>query len=209
MTVKRIFLASVLIAAAIISATALRAQPFVSEVSKQDREAASQAPGEITASGSEFSCSPRNWYECLKERQAQQLEGSWVITVTAVVPPGVPSPPVRTNYTTFSRGGGAVGSDRLAPFANTQHGAWEHRGGNEFIWTFIADNFDAAGNFLGTLKVTSRLTLTGHNEFVGVNSSEIRNAAGNVVFRGCNTLRGQRIQVESVADQCQSIIPPQ
>jgi hypothetical protein len=140
---------------------------------------------------------------------AQRLEGSWIITVTAVVPPGVPPPPVRTNYTTFARGGVAVGSDRLAPFSNPQHGVWEHVHGGEFVWTLLGDRFDALGTFLGTLKVRNRLTLTGPDTFIGINNAELRDAAGNLLLSGCNTLRGERIKIEPLAPQCDSIIPPQ
>ena len=141
-----------------------------------------------------------------RQVQAQQLEGSWVMTVTAVTPPGRPT---RTNYTTFTRDGVSIGSDRLVAFGGAQHGVWEHRGGQEFLWTFISDISDAMGNYAATLKVTSKLTMTGPNSFVGVNSSELRDAAGNVLLRGCNTFRGERIRVESLREDCQSIEPPQ
>ena len=195
MNVKRIFLALTLAAVAAISAAVLRAQSS-EPPTNQEQEAA-----QLSSSNGQS-----DWLRRLRERQAQRLEGSWVMTVTAVTPPGRPT---RTNYTTFARGGVSIGSDRLAPFANPQLGVWEHRGGNEFAHTFITDNFDQLGNFLGTLKVTSRLTLTGRNEFVGINSSELRDAAGNVFFRGCNTLRGERIQVEAVREDCRNITPPQ
>lgn len=190
---KRVILALTLTAAIVTSAALLRAQ-----------SSNAQAPDRGVQSGGILDI-----LEQQRLAQAQQLEGSWIMIVTAVVPPGVPPPPVRTNYTSFARGGVSIGSDRLAPLANPQHGAWQHQGGNEFLWTSIADNFDPMGNFLGTLKVTSKLIRNGRNEFVGVNSSEVRNAAGTVVFRGCNTLRGERIQVESVREDCRSLTPPQ
>jgi hypothetical protein len=144
--------------------------------------------------------------ERARQAQARQLEGSWILTVTPVTPPGRPS---RINYTTFVRGGVSIGSDRLAPFGGAQHGAWEHRGGKEYAWTFISDGSDAMGNYTTTLKVTSKITMTGPNSFVGVNSSELRDAVGNVLFRGCNTFRGERIRVESLREDCQGITPPQ
>lgn len=142
---------------------------------------------------------------------AQRLEGSWIITVTAVVPPGVPPPPVRTNYTSFARGGVSVGSDRQAPFSKSQHGVWQHVHGDEFLWTFIGDSFSPAGTgvFVGTLKVRNKITLTGPDTFIGVNNAELRDPAGNLVFSACNTFRGERIQIESLPVQCDAIIPPQ
>ena len=140
---------------------------------------------------------------------AQRLEGSWIITVTRVVPPGVL--PDRTNYTSFARGGVSVGSDRQAPFSNTQHGVWQHVHGDEFLWTFIGDSFSPAGTgvFVGTLKVRNKITLTGPDTFVGVNNAELRDPAGNLVFSACNTFRGERIQIESLPALCDAIIPPQ
>lgn len=140
--------------------------------------------------------------------KAERLEGSWTFTVTAVVPPGVPPPPVRHAYVAFARGGAAVLSDREAPFANPAYGVWEHRGGSEFAYTFIGDNFDAMGNFLGTLRARLKLTLTGPDELVGVDNAELRDAAGNLLFSRCNTIQGERIKIEPLPEQCQSITPP-
>jgi hypothetical protein len=61
----------------------------------------------------------------------------------------------------IARGGASILSDRLVPFANTGHGAWEHRNGNGFLLTFIGNDFNAMGNFLGTLKIRNKLTVTG------------------------------------------------
>jgi hypothetical protein len=196
MNVKRIALALILAGMAIIPARILRAQSGESTAEQQAARTDSQG-GLLDV------------LERQREAQAQRLEGSWVITVTAVVPPGVPPPPVRNAYVSFARGGASILSDRLAPFANPGHGAWEHRGGNEFAWTFIADNFDAAGNFLGTLKVRVKIIITGSDTFVGVDNAEVRSPAGNLVFSACNTIRGERIKVEPLAEQCQGITPPQ
>jgi len=144
----------------------------------------------------------------LREAQSQQLEGSWDVTVTIVVPPGVPQPPPFIAHTTFSRGGGSSGSDRTRPFSK-QHGAWVHLGGNRFAGTTTEDLFDATGNFAGTLKVRTLTTVTGADTFVGVANGEFRDAAGNITRSACTTTRGTRIKVEPLPDQCQSITPPQ
>lgn len=183
MTRKRIFLALTLAAVTAISATFLRAQSSDELEFKQRLET--------------------------NGKKAEWLEGSWMFTITAVVPPGVPPPPVRNVYVTFGRGGASILSDRQAPFANGGHGVWEHRGGNEFAHTSIGDDFDALGNFLGTLKVRQKLTLTGQDELVGVGNAELRDAAGNLLFSRCNTVRGERLQIEPLAPQCQNITPPQ
>lgn len=146
--------------------------------------------------------------EQLRQTQAQQFEGSWDITVTPVVPPGVPQPPNFVGHATVSRGGGYFGSDRTRPLSK-QHGTWAHLGGNEFAYTFTEDLFDVMGGFAGTIKVRVRLTITGKDTLVGVSNGEQRNVAGELVFNRCATIRGERIKIEPLAPQCQSIVPPQ
>jgi hypothetical protein len=144
----------------------------------------------------------------IRQAQAQRFEGSWTVTVTPVVPPGAPQPPSFRAYGTASRGGAYFGSDRTRPFSK-QHGAWAHLGGDDFAYTINEDLFDALGNFAGTLTVRVKLTVTGNDTFVGVANGEQRDAAGNLVFNRCTTVRGQRIKVEPLSPQCQSITPPQ
>jgi hypothetical protein len=195
---KKIFLALTLVAVATLSATDMRAQsgepPTTQETAQETQEAAFNGY-----------C---GWLCQLRERQAQQLEGSWVVTVTPVVPPGVPEPPSFRAYGTIARGGAFIGTDTRRLF-NIQHGAWAHLGGNDFAWTFIEEVVDAMGNFAGTVKVRVKLTITGTNQFVGVSNAEERNAAGVVTAVRCGTIRGARITVEPLAPQCQSITPPQ
>lgn len=148
-----------------------------------------------------------------QELQAQRLEGSWTIVVTPTVPPGVPQPPSFKVYGSFARGGVFIGSDHNNAFGvggNPQHGVWEHRGGNRFAYSFKQDLFDATGTFTNVLIVDAKLTLNGRDEFVGVAYGELRDANDNLVMRlGCGTIKGARIKIGSLADQCQSSIEPQ
>lgn len=150
-----------------------------------------------------------DWLCQLKERQAQQLEGSWEMIVTPVPAPGAPPLPNRHLYVSFARGGVYTGFDRSAPFGSPQHGVWEHRGGNEFAWAFLGDNFDPLGNFVGTLKLKARITMTGKDSFIGVANPQVRDAAGNVLLDACSTFRAERIKTEPLSERCQSITPPQ
>lgn len=152
---------------------------------------------------------PCGWLCRLRQQQAQQLEGSWEMIVTPVPPPGAPPLPSRHLYTSFARGGVYIGFDRSAPFGSPQHGVWEHQGGNEFAWTFAGDNFDVMGNFLGTIKLRAKITMTGRDTFVGVANPQVRDAAGNVILDACSTFRAERIKAEPLSERCQSITPPQ
>ncbi len=194
MIANRIFLALTFTAIVAVSATVAQAQSTDTEQSATQH--ASQGGGLLDV------------LERIKQAQSQQLEGSWVVTVTPAVPPGVPQPPSFRAYSTFARGGAFIGTDTRRLF-NIQHGAWTHLGGNEFAWTFIEEVVDAMGNFAGTVKVRVKLNVTGANEFVGVANGEERNAAGVVTSNRCVTIRGARITVEPLAPQCQSITPPQ
>jgi len=147
--------------------------------------------------------------ERLRLLREQKFEGSWAATVTPVVPPGVPAVPSFQVYLTNSRGGASIGSDRTRPFSGPQHGTWEHTGGNSFAATHVQDLFDGMGNFLGTLTVRQRISITGQDEYVGVGNAETRDAFGVIVSSRCSTLRGVRVKVEPLAVQCQSIVPPQ
>jgi hypothetical protein len=129
------------------------------------------------------------------------LEGSWINTVSPILPPGVPPITFQT-YVTVSGGGAWLGSDRTKPFASPQHGTWVHVRGHEYAWTFVQDLFDGAGTFVGTFKGRSQVRLVGRNEFVGVANVETRDAVGNVVSARCARFRGVRVIVEPFAPPC-------
>jgi hypothetical protein len=194
MIARRIYLAFTFAVMFIVSTAVARAQS--GEPEQPAAQSASQGGGLLDV------------LEQIKQAQAQQFEGSWAVTVTPVVPPGAPQPPSFRAYGTVSRGGAFFGSDRTRPFSK-QHGAWTHLLGNDFAYTINEDLFDALGNFAGTLTVRVKLTITGNDTFVGIANGEQRDAAGNLVFNRCTTVRGERIKVEPLAPQCQSVTPPQ
>ena len=148
MSVRKVIFALVLAAMTTIPTTVARAQ------SGGPEHSAAQAD----AQGGVFDV-----LEHVKEARAQQLEGSWVVTITPAVPPGVPQPPSFLAYGTYARGGAFFGSDRRRP-SSKQHGAWAHLGGNQFAWTAIEDLFDGTGNFTGSVTVRVRITVTGKDE---------------------------------------------
>ena len=134
------------------------------------------------------------------------LEGSWIFTVSPILPPGVPPVTLQT-YATFSAGGASIGSDRTKPFASPQHGTWVHVHGHEYAGTFVQDLFDPAGTYLGTFKSRARLLLVGKDELVGVANVEQRDPSGNVVLNRCARGHGVRIVVEPLAPPCEDLEP--
>ena len=193
MNAKRIFMTLTLAVVVTASTTARQAQSSEEQASKQDLQSS------LILDASEQQ----------RQGQSQKLEGSWAVTVTPVPPPGAPPLPNRFIYLTFALGGAVIGSDRGLPFASPQHGVWEHLGGHEFSYLTIQDLFDAAGNFQGTLKVKSKITITGPDEFVAVNNPQIRDAAGNLILDACSTSRAVRIKTEPLLERCQNITLPQ
>ena len=134
------------------------------------------------------------------------LEGSWINTVSPILPPGVPPITIQT-YFTVSAGGAWLGSDRTKPFASPQHGTWVHVRGHEYAWTSLQDLFDSAGTYLGTFKGRSRIELVGKDELVGVANVEQRDPAGNIVLNRCARFRAVRIVVEPLAPPCDGLEP--
>ena len=134
------------------------------------------------------------------------LEGSWVNTVSPILPPGAPPRSFQT-YITFSEGGVSIGSDRTRPFGSPQHGTWVHVHGHEYAWTFVQDLFDQAGTFLGTLKGRTRVQLVGKDELVGVANVEQRDPSGNVVINVCARFSAVRIMPEPLLPPCEELEP--
>jgi hypothetical protein len=148
------------------------------------------------------------WLERLRELRAQQIEGSWALVINPVVPPGVPAPPPLTAYASFARGGVFLGAGPSRPYGK-QFGAWVHVSGNEFATTVFEDVFNQSGTFTGRLKLRMRIILTSRDEFVGVATAEDFDPGGNVTALRCARFKGERIKVEPLAPQCQSINPVQ
>ena len=142
------------------------------------------------------------------DNKSERLEGSWVVTVSAAVPPGVPQPPSFRAYTSFARGGVSIGSDARRA-ASKQHGTWTHLRGSEFAFTTMEQLFNETGEPGGTVVIRVRITITAADDFIGVSNAEERDAAGNLVSNRCGTVRGDRITIEPLAPQCQNIVPPQ
>ena len=134
------------------------------------------------------------------------LEGSWINTVSPILPPGAPPISFQT-YLTFSAGGASIGSDRTKPFGSPQHGSWVHVRGHEYAGTSVQDLFDSAGAFLGTFKARTRFELVGQDELVGVANVEQRDPSGNVVLNRCARFRALRVVVEALAPPCEGLEP--
>jgi hypothetical protein len=127
------------------------------------------------------------------QAQGQQLEGAWIVTVTA---PG--QPPVTALHTYTSDGGVIVSSPIMQ--RSVGHGTWVRTGNREFGRTWVQLRFDEKGAFTGTVKVRSIIRLNESlDEWVGVTvTSEVFDATGKQVSSTTGaTDRGKRIRVEA------------
>ena len=140
--------------------------------------------------------------------KSERMEGSWIVTITPAVPPGVPAPPPFRAYATCARGGALFGSDARRA-SSKQHGTWDHVRGSEFAWTAVEQLFNESGEPAGIVIIRAKINVIGANEFIGVSNGEERDAAGTTVSNRCGTIRGERITIEPLAPLCQSIPLPQ
>jgi hypothetical protein len=132
---------------------------------------------------------------------APLLEGSWVDDITVVA--GLNAGQTLKNLSTYSRGGGEVtlpaGGIPPPLTSSPGHGTWIHAGGREFTDTILFLIYDPAGNFVATVKVRQKLTVSLEgDEYNGTASFDVFDPAGNLVpgFSGCSTVHGRRINVE-------------
>jgi len=139
----------------------------------------------------------------------QRLDGSWLTTVTATNPPGLP--PFK-ELMTFTLNGEVMESRRLyvpfTPFGpvleTPGHGAWERTGHGEFAVTFMflvqaAPNnpIFVQGDDLGTDNIRMRLTLDASGEsFTGIFMSTAHDPDGNAVFTATGTVVGTRLHAQ-------------
>lgn len=123
--------------------------------------------------------------------QAPVLIGSWQVTVTPS--DGSPSFP---SLLTYGSGGVLTGADGGVPPSQvtSAHGAWTHKSGHTFGFTFVELFFDPAGVF--TVRISETLTFeSGGHAYNGVWTGETLDPAGNVVAEFGGTSHAERILV--------------
>lgn len=132
--------------------------------------------------------------------KAQQLNGTWLTTITLVNPPqGVPASFMALN-TFFPSGELIASSSQALPSTRTlAHGGWARVGNRRFASTFTAFRFDAAGVYAGTLRVRRTVTLSADGRTLTANDVvEMLNPAGAVVVSFQATETGHRVPVTGV-----------
>ena len=136
----------------------------------------------------------------------RSLEGVWLVRLAPkVCATGAPVPvPPTLNLFTFHEGGTMSGSLQNYAISATNrtlsHGLWSpnHAGGQgEYQVRFIHLRYDfATGVFIGSQDAQSALVLNAEgNAFTADSSTTGIDANGNVAYRNCATLTGERVQL--------------
>lgn len=125
----------------------------------------------------------------------QHLDGSWLVSAVANLP-GQP-PPHLTALLTFTADGSAVGTPGLAFVVSNAHGVWQRLANRTFAVTLMYLRRDAAGEFIGTSKIRSTLTLDGTSARAeGRYEISVFDTGGNQVGGFGGTFEATRIQSE-------------
>ena len=128
---------------------------------------------------------------------SKELVGSWSVTITG----GPGTPPLPTWYAalvTFDRDGGLVATI-TDPLISTGHGTWLKTGHRTFVVTILLRQFDAAGNFLGTLRARATIVVNREGDQLTGDpyGFDFFDQNGNPTsFTGVGTAHGTRIVVE-------------
>jgi hypothetical protein len=118
------------------------------------------------------------------------LVGAWIVTATRARGAG-------KNLLTFSSDGTFFRSGDTHPVYSGGHGAWKRVGEGEFDATYIAFNFDPAGNWTGSNKVRIHIVRgPGPNEFTAATRTTEFDLQEKPIAEGQGRLSGKRIEVE-------------
>jgi hypothetical protein len=129
--------------------------------------------------------------------KTQQLNGTWLTTVTLVNPPqGVP-PSFMALNTFFPSGELIASSSQVLPNTRTlAHGGWIRVANRRFASTFTAFRFDTSGVYAGMLRVRRTLTLSADGSSLTANDVvEMLNPEGTIVASFQATETGHRLPV--------------
>ena len=131
----------------------------------------------------------------------QQLEGTWLLTVTReMAPPGEPL--TFPSTLTFLPGGAFFETPSLVAGRTTPgHGQWVRTGDREFRASFLFFRLDPSGGFIGMAKVTATYTLSEDLQELRVTGfTQILDAEGTVLGARPITAAGRRMTIGEITD---------
>lgn len=123
-----------------------------------------------------------------------KLTGTWVYTVQLGAPPGQPTPPPFESTFVYTADGGIVEATSRAGHLSAGLGIWRKTGPSEYQTKFYKYRFDATGAYVGKTVVRERLVLSSRRTVTSTSSTDIYNAAGDLVTHLENTAEGKRVR---------------
>jgi hypothetical protein len=129
-----------------------------------------------------------------RNKQAQELTGSWELDIVSTPGPGAP-PPLKA-LVTFAEGGGCVETILLPPVVPA-HGEWRKIGDKQYEFAVVHPLFDSVGNPTATVRAKSKITLLNKNEFTATFTGNLFAPNGNLIAPISGTEQGRRISLES------------
>jgi len=113
--------------------------------------------------------------------EKRTLTGNWLVTGTRLPPlPG--QAPTFLSLMTYFEDGNFLEENNDTAIRSTGRGHWERTGHQQFVNSFIFFRFDAARNYLGTVRPTTTITLSDDgSEYQGDTVAQIYDVAGNLV----------------------------
>ena len=132
----------------------------------------------------------------------QQLEGTWLLTVSRdMAPPGEPL--IFPTTLTFLPGGAYLETPSFVAGRTTPgHGQWVRTGDREFRGSFLHFRTNPTGAFIGMTKVTQTLRLSEDlQELYATALIQVLDAEGTVLGTARATSAGRRMSIGEGADK--------
>lgn len=126
-----------------------------------------------------------------------RIEGAWDVRVTIRNCQTGAEIKSFASVTTFAFGGTLVDVTSGMPQAlrTPGQGVWSHVGGNTYRFSFKSFNFDPAGNFTGSTKITHEAALDSNGlDYTSAGTSEIYAPNGTLITTGCSTTTATRFE---------------
>lgn len=130
-----------------------------------------------------------------ESNEKRTLTGNWLVTVTRLNPsPNLP--PTFLSLMTFFEDGNVLEESNSPVIRSLAHGTWERIGHQQFTRSFFSFRFDATRNFVGTSRITARVTLSEDgSQFQGDAVLQTFDPSGNLIttIQAPGTEFGQRL----------------
>ena len=113
--------------------------------------------------------------------EKKTLTGNWISTATRLDPLPGQALTFLSIQTFFEDGNFLEENNESAP-RSAGRGHWERTGHQQFTNSFVFFRFDAAGNYAGTVRPTTTITLSDDgSEFHGDTEAKVYNVSGNLL----------------------------